>query len=416
MTAEAGVETSRSATGDHRHRLISAGVILEGLAGAVIVAAHGSLAWQMGRAALVLTVTLTASIALRRSGPRGVAVTTFLVGCAGVIGGIGIGVWHIAHGSTSVKALAGMLMLVVGVPLFVVGAVALVRSARRWWKLLALPIAFVLLEFVLIPVTFGVIGANVPREALDAATPADQGLEFENVTFRTADGVRLSGWYIPSGNGAVVIALHGASSTRSDVLSHAVVLAERGFGALLFDARGHGRSEGTGMALGWYGDLDVRAAVTFVERRPDVDPDRIAVLGESMGGEEALGAAAADDRIRAVVAEGATGRVGGDAGQGHAGFVERTMGWIQDQVADVLTDAERPGTLHDAVAAVAPRPILLIAGNRGEEIRTNRYLRDAAPGSVDLWVLSDTDHTKGLETHPKEWTRRVTEFLERALS
>ena len=109
-----------------------------------------------------------------------------------------------------------------------------------------------------------VAATNVPRTAVGLDTPRAHGLAYEDVTFSTADGVELSGWYVPSRNGAAVVLLHGAGSTRSAVLAHAVVLADDGFGVLLYDARGHGRSQGRAMDFGWYGDLDVAAAVDFV--------------------------------------------------------------------------------------------------------------------------------------------------------
>ena len=120
----------------------------------------------------------------------------------------------------------------------------------------------------------------------------------------TADGVRLSAWHVPSANGAAVVLRHGATSTRSNTLDEMVVLARHGYGVLATDARGHGRSGGVAMDWGWFGDLDSAATVTYLSRRPDVDAHRIAVAGLSLGGEEALGAAAADPRIRAVIAEG----------------------------------------------------------------------------------------------------------------
>jgi alpha-beta hydrolase superfamily lysophospholipase len=64
------------------------------------------------------------------------------------------------------------------------------------------------------------------------------------VAFRTADGVQLSAWYIPPRNGAAVLLLPGAGSTRAAVLSQGAVLARHGYGALLLDGRGHGRSGG----------------------------------------------------------------------------------------------------------------------------------------------------------------------------
>ena len=67
-----------------------------------------------------------------------------------------------------------------------------------------------------------------PRPALGGQTPADLGLAYRDVTFPSSDGVTLAGWYIPSRNGAAVVLLHGAGSTRSGVLDQAAVLAGRG--------------------------------------------------------------------------------------------------------------------------------------------------------------------------------------------
>jgi pimeloyl-ACP methyl ester carboxylesterase len=213
-----------------------------------------------------------------------------------------------------------------------------------------------------------------------------------------------------------VAVLHGSGSTRSAVLEHAAVLARHGYGALLFDARGHGESGGDANEFGWYGDRDTAAAVSFLERRPEVQDDRIAVLGESMGGESAIGAAAGDPRIRAVVAEGALWRVPAD----HAwlphdvpGLITRGMSWIQAQATKALSGAPQPIPLRDAVRSTAPRPMLLIAGE--DEIRGDRSYRDASPMNVELWELPDTAHTKGLAQHRAAWEARVVEFLDRAL-
>ena len=72
--------------------------------------------------------------------------------------------------------------------------------------------------------------------SVGTTTPGDRGLSYRDVELHTTDGVTLSGWYIPSANHAAVALLHGAGSTRSSVLDHAVVLARHGYGVLLFDA------------------------------------------------------------------------------------------------------------------------------------------------------------------------------------
>jgi dienelactone hydrolase len=214
-----------------------------------------------------------------------------------------------------------------------------------------------------------------------------------------------------------VALLHGAHSTRSAVLDHAVVLARRGFGVLLFDARGHGRSAGRAMDFGWYGDEDVSAAVSFLSAQPDVRDGRIGVVGMSMGGEEAIGAAAADPRIRAVVAEGATNRVAADkawlsAEFGWRGDVQRGLEWLVYGMTDLLTPADPPTPLRAAVAAAEPRPVLLVAaGERPDEGSAARFIAGGAPATVRVWEVAGATHTGALRTRPTEWDHQVTTFL-----
>ena len=110
---------------------------------------------------------------------------------------------------------------------------------------------------------------------------AELGAAYDDVEFTTSDGLKLKGWYIPSNNGAAVIAFPGRSRTQNE----AKMLASHGYGVLLFDRRGEGESEGDPNALGWQGERDIHAAVAFLHGRADVDPERIGGLGLSVGGE-----------------------------------------------------------------------------------------------------------------------------------
>ena len=140
-----------------------------------------------------------------------------------------------------------------------------------WWRLLAVPAALVLLEFVLLPLTVAVYATNLPARAAGIGHPRRAtGSPTRMWLFRTADGVRLSAWYIPPRNGAAVVLLPGAGSTRTAVLGQAAVLARHGYGALLVDTRGHGLSGGHAMDFGWWGDRDIAAAVSFLARQPGV--------------------------------------------------------------------------------------------------------------------------------------------------
>jgi hypothetical protein len=83
--------------------------------------------------------------------------------------------------------------------------------------------------------------------------------------------------------------------------------------------------------------------------------------------------------------------------------------------ADLLTDATPPITLHDAVRAAAPRPILLItAGDVPDESHAARYIQGGSPHTVRVWVAPHTTHTHALTNHPREWETRVVRFLDQA--
>lgn len=349
------------------------------------------------------------------------ASLVFTTGCLVLGVGVGLGPPYLVKAGFHLITIIGLAILAAGLVLLALGGVTLVRAARSWRRLLLVPALLAAVAIALLSIGPAVGATNVPPTTVGLATPANHGLAFTEVKFRTVDEVALAGWYIPSGNHAAVALLHGAGSTRSNVLEHAVALAHHGYGVLLFDARGHGRSGGRAMDFGWYGDEDVTAAVSFLQTQPDVDDDLIAAVGLSMGGEEAIGAAASDRRIRAVVAEGATHRVPADREWlsdefGWRGGLQEGLDWLTYGIADLFTPADQPPALRDAVAATAPRKVLLIAAsNRTDEGDAGHYIRSASAGTVELWIVPHTGHTGALNTHPREWEQRVTTFLATAL-
>lgn len=345
-----------------------------------------------------------------------------VVGSVATAVGAGLGLPHLTEQGAGAGTLIGIVALVAGLVLLVWGAVTLVRPLRRRWARAGIT-AVVLLVALLGLRTLGVAVAatHVPPTDVGDRSPADVVVAVETVTVTTPDGVDLAAWWVPSTNGAAVVLLHGAGSTRANVLDHLAVLSRNGYGVLALDARGHGDSDGRAMDFGWWGERDVAGAVTFLAAQPGVEPDRIAAVGMSMGGEEALGALGADARLAAVVAEGATGRTAADG----AWLSERygIRGWLQRQIdrvtygwADLLTPAPAPGTLRDAVRSAAPRPVLLIAaGDAVDEQHAAEHIRAGSPDSVEVWVAAGAGHVGALDTHPVEWEERVAAFLDAAI-
>jgi pimeloyl-ACP methyl ester carboxylesterase len=235
------------------------------------------------------------------------------------------------------------------------------------------------------------------------------------------DRTELFGWYVPPMDGKTAVLRHGAGSTASDVLPQARVLLDNGYGVLLTDARGHGSSGGTSMDFGWHGDADIAAAIDFLTTQPEVDPDRIVVVGLSMGGEEAIGALAADGRIAAVVAEGATARTEADKAwladaYGWRGWVQIKLEWAQYTLASLLTTATKPASLAESAAGAWPRPILMVAAGKVDaETDAARHIQTAARGNVAIWAVPEADHIGGLAVAPEQWEETVITFLDSAI-
>jgi len=397
-----------------RDRVVAAGA----LGMAALVGLDGTPAWQVARAVLVAAVAVAVDAGLRRGGARG-ALGAVAAGTVATGTGAGIAVPHLTTSGLSVPATAGAAAAVAGVVLVVLGTRAAASFVHGWWRLAAIPVLATVLGAAGI-VGVAVAATNVPREPLGRETLADRGIPYTDVALATGDGVRLAAWYAPPANGAAVVVLHGAGSTRTSVLDQAVVLVESGYGVLLVDARGHDLSGGRAMDFGWFGDRDVAAAVDFLVDRPEVDPGRVAVLGLSMGGEEAIGAAAADARIAAVVAEGAIGRTAAD--HDWLSDVYGARGWVQERIdgvlyglTDLLTSAGPPPDLRQA-AATAGRPMLLITGGSvPDEANAASWIRAGSRDTVTTWEVPGAGHTDGLSTAPQEWRQRVTAFLAAAL-
>lgn len=130
-----------------------------------------------------------------------------------------------------------------------------------------------------------------------------QDLEF------AAGADSCAAWLYPaagdSSRSPIVVMAHGLSGTRRDRLApFAERFAAAGFSALVFDHRGFGDSGGESDLFEPARQLeDWAAAIAFARSMPGVDPDRVATFGSSMGGGNALAAAAADPRIAAAISQ-----------------------------------------------------------------------------------------------------------------
>jgi len=135
------------------------------------------------------------------------------------------------------------------------------------------------------------------------STPAELGLDFENVVFRSADGLNLAGWYVPVDNPKfTVLFCHGNGGNIAHRLDSINIFHNLGLNCFIFDYRGYGDSQGKPSEEGTY--LDAMAAYNWLIEEKKTPAENIIIFGRSLGGTIAAQLAGKVD-ARALVVESA---------------------------------------------------------------------------------------------------------------
>ncbi len=351
-----------------------------------------------------------------RGGRRG--ALALVLGVLGIAAGIE-GFHYAREVGPSGDDFTGLAAIPAGLLLLGLGAATLWRTRRTdgpLWRRSARRVLLgaggvLLVGPLVIAAAIGYGTTHVGR----AVVPPDRlGVAHEDVRFTTSDGLELEGWYIPSKNGAAVISFPGRNGSQRP----ARMLARHGYGVLLFDRRGEGRSEGEPNSWGWGGDADVKAAIDYLQRRPDVDPERIGGIGLSVGGEMMIETAAETDELAAVVSEGAGARTfSEDMDQEDEGPVAKyTLGAAMSAVRTAATAISAnhapPANLKDLAARVDEPLLLIAAPNAPNGEKLNRGYHAAAGANSTLWEIPESRHVGGLAARPEEYERRVVGFFD----
>ena len=372
-------------------------------------------------AALSLAAGGAAIVAFPRLRPGLRAAVAVVFGVLALVNGalhiIHIGVDELGGsdltGALAVAAGAALVLLGLAIPFLHRGERAVTRR-RRWAHRVVALIAGPLVAYAfLFPVAGAIVQTHKYREPIGAPPSA----AYRPVTFTASDGLRLSGWHVPSKNRAAVILVHGGGGDRTGAIRHAELLVRHGYGVLLYDSRGRGESEGSPVGFGWGWRNDVAGALAFLRRQSGVDDRRIGALGLSRGADVLIGVAAERRELAAVVADGATISSFADYRNARGLDEAAPFYWTTFVAVRVLSGTSPGDPLEELVADVSPTPLLLVAtgGSLPEELGVNRIYAEAAQEPVELWELPGVNHTAAIRERPKKYERRVIGFFEDAL-
>jgi fermentation-respiration switch protein FrsA (DUF1100 family) len=238
----------------------------------------------------------------------------------------------------------------------------------------------------------------------DVPPPAQVNLPAaEPVTFSTADGLALHGWFVPSGQSLAkpparptILVFNGNAGNRAYRAPLAQALQALGFPVLLFDYRGYGENQGAPTEAGLI--ADARAARDYLRARADVDAARIVYFGESLGTGVAVRLAAEQAPAALILVSPFTSIV--DLGQLHYPLLPVRL-LVRDRFASI-----------DVIGQVSC-PLLVIAGDRDGMVPAaqSRRLYEAAPGAKTLLMIPGADHNDAALLWGREMMQTIDRFL-----
>jgi fermentation-respiration switch protein FrsA (DUF1100 family) len=233
----------------------------------------------------------------------------------------------------------------------------------------------------------------------DVPDPRTLGLEAaEAVSFSTADGLTLSGWFVSRTKTPefTVIVFNGNAGNRAFRAPLADALARTDLAVLLFDYRGFGGNPGSPTEGGL--ENDARAARDYVVSRSDVDRRKLVYYGESLGTAVAAHLAVDSPPAALILRSPFTSMT--DIGRHHYPFLP--VRWLlRDRYATI-----------ERIARVSS-PLMVIAGDNDRivPIANSRRLYEAAGDPKSLLVIGGADHNDDSLLAGREMITEMLRFL-----
>jgi len=255
--------------------------------------------------------------------------------------------------------------------------------------------------------------------------PADYGLRYSDIFFPSRDGLVLSGWWLESGDKSpCIIMVHGEKGNRAEtgsvkLLEIACELVNSNYNVLMFDLRGHGRSEGRRASAGYREKEDLLGAIDYIKQRGIT---KVGVIGFSMGAATALMTAARCREIGVVIADSSFADMAeivrsefSKRSSLPAFFLPWTL-FMAKNIYGIDLSVLRP---VDDVKKSISAPIMIIHGERDDVIPVEHaYLlaRACSNPQSELWVVPEAQHVDSYVTKPKEYINKIVSFLNRAFN
>lgn len=230
-------------------------------------------------------------------------------------------------------------------------------------------------------------------------------------------GVTLVGRFFRGRTGATVVLSHGYGGDQDEMLPVAQTLHAAGFTVVTYNERGRAGSGGQG-TWGALETQDLRSVIDAVVRHPYVDRNRIAEFGFSIGADISILEAAADPRVKAVVADGSWPSLTGYLKSRLNDDITHPTAWLSFRFLELRTGADL-GAVNPAavIARISPRPILLMDGLADTDVTPagSRANFASARSPRTLWLAPGEGHEDTVRPGGAATTPRLAAFFAHAL-
>lgn len=246
------------------------------------------------------------------------------------------------------------------------------------------------------------------------AVSKEAGVPVIDQHFKSADGTKLHGWFLPAKGEAkgTIIHFHGNAQNLTSHISFVSWLPAEGYNVFTMDYRGYGKSEGRPSLAGVF--QDCVAAMEHVQTIEGVDANKLILFGQSLGGSNAIAVAGEMkwEGVRAVIVDSTFYSY-----KTVANAIAERQGIPKAVSAPYILTLPNKHNAGDALAGIPPVPLLVIHGDADEVIpyKSGKKIYDAAGQPKDMWTVKNGTHISSMIAQAAKYRPKLLAYLNKVL-
>ncbi|MBH9966904.1 alpha/beta hydrolase [Rossellomorea oryzaecorticis] len=262
------------------------------------------------------------------------------------------------------------------------------------------------------------------QERLQELTSWTESQDFEEVEIESDDGLTLSAVYLKNDApiGKTVILAHGYKGNNEQLPEVTRYYYDKGYDILKPDARGHGKSEGDYIGMGWDDRNDMRKWIDYLIE--EKNEKAIFLHGFSMGASTVLMTSGEDlpNQVKGIIAD--SGYTSVEEEMAHQlKHLYNLPSFPLIDITSKVTESKAGYSFDEASALDQVKkkkddlPLFIIHGDKDELVPSEmaQRLYENAPGMKELWIIPGVGHTQGFLDEGEEYKRRLNGFIEEAM-